>query len=893
MALFNDLILCYPLDSNANDLQGGYNGTPTDISYVGGVVGDAAYFNGTSSKIALGRIPAIEGLTSFSIAFWLNIDAYGSGNKQIFYMTDGGAGYFEIRFNSTYSQFVTYLYSSSGNASYKVINISSFPEDTWVHVIATFSPIARIYVNSIGGADGVLIGSPAMLQGASCTASLGSNTNSSEFLTGAIDQFCFWDRVLTSDERTALYNSGAGVAWPMGGIVTGPFTTTDKILGNGYSNPLPVGNFTTTDSITATLSEKTIEKYLVYPDMYTMACYRGYPPTEVWSVTTAGRDVVCFDDSGNIYILTSSNIAKYNSAGTLQWSYTGATTPSGIAVNADGSYLYYSSSAIAGRVRKIATSDRSEVTTDNWPLDSTDITATCTSCKVGRDGFLYVIEDDKNVHKIDPADGSIEWSYSIPQGANGNEINDYDINSAGAVVIGSIEVGNTGEPLRKITSAGALAWAVYPYTRQMPVQSVAIDESGNVYFQMYDQGTGQYNSAGSSIVWDFLEGDADGNYGRIRGLSGDESILYMSEQDPSASAGGLFAYGSADGALIFRHTDIVGANCDGEVIATESAWGIHPEVALSNGTMTNDSGYEITGSAYVPIGEDYTINFVPDAGYVVGDVEIDGVSVGAVGSYEFTNVTGQHTISATYALGYSVGVFETLDSMTGAGAYQVPAGVFTTDDVLSASALNQVVSGNLTTVDQLSGDFFAGNCDELVLLYKFVLTGANDSLADVEIPISSFQMRQYNTNLSYLSVVIPNLDSATDISDRANGTLELYLCYADTALTELLRIRLIEVSFDSVYQSEGPVNQSITLSGNETTAMKNARLANIKSVTLTNAWVNYSQTTDGKIRLRLSKPHRSLIAGDTAISEAGTFVVDMVTWTESAEYRTIEISEAA
>lgn len=48
-------------------------------------------------------------------------------------------------------------------------------------------------------------------------------------------------------------------------------------------------------------------------------------------------------------------------------------------------------------------------------------------------------------------------------------------------------------------------------------------------------------------------------------------------------------------------------------------------------------------------GSTQTYNITPSANYQITDVLVDGVSVGAVSSYTFTNVTANHTISATFA----------------------------------------------------------------------------------------------------------------------------------------------------------------------------------------------------------------------------------------------------
>ncbi|MFH1378134.1 MAG: LamG-like jellyroll fold domain-containing protein [Planctomycetota bacterium] len=57
-----------------------------------------------------------------------------------------------------------------------------------------------------------------------------------------------------------------------------------------------------------------------------------------------------------------------------------------------------------------------------------------------------------------------------------------------------------------------------------------------------------------------------------------------------------------------------------------------------------------TGSVSVNHGANQTFTITPDAGYSISDVLVDSVSVGAVTSYTFSNVTAAHTISATFAV---------------------------------------------------------------------------------------------------------------------------------------------------------------------------------------------------------------------------------------------------
>ncbi len=67
-------------------------------------------------------------------------------------------------------------------------------------------------------------------------------------------------------------------------------------------------------------------------------------------------------------------------------------------------------------------------------------------------------------------------------------------------------------------------------------------------------------------------------------------------------------------------------------------------------TASAGSGGSISpsGSVTVVYGADQTFTITPDSGYEVDDVVVDGNSQGKITSYTFTNVTSDHTISASF-----------------------------------------------------------------------------------------------------------------------------------------------------------------------------------------------------------------------------------------------------
>jgi hypothetical protein len=64
--------------------------------------------------------------------------------------------------------------------------------------------------------------------------------------------------------------------------------------------------------------------------------------------------------------------------------------------------------------------------------------------------------------------------------------------------------------------------------------------------------------------------------------------------------------------------------------------------AYGNGSITP------SGLVTVNIGDNQTFTIVPDAGYQVNDVLVDGSSMGPLTSYTFTDATVNHTISAVF-----------------------------------------------------------------------------------------------------------------------------------------------------------------------------------------------------------------------------------------------------
>ncbi|MCG8698238.1 MAG: hypothetical protein MI922_09300, partial [Bacteroidales bacterium] len=86
----------------------------------------------------------------------------------------------------------------------------------------------------------------------------------------------------------------------------------------------------------------------------------------------------------------------------------------------------------------------------------------------------------------------------------------------------------------------------------------------------------------------------------------------------------------------------------------------------ANGSITPNGDVKVTK------GDNKTFTISPKAGYEVKDVKVDGSSVGAKTSYTFKNVTGDHTIHASFAL-VAVETY-TITASAGANGSITPSG---------------------------------------------------------------------------------------------------------------------------------------------------------------------------------------------------------------------------
>jgi len=225
MSLLTDLISHWKLDEasgNATDSHGTNTLTETDgtIASATGKVGNARDFEaGDTEYFTIADNASLStGDIDFTWAGWVNAESLPTNNNSFYIASKHGtSGNFEygvlidnaanvIRFKFNVSNNGTAIVEATAN------NLGTPSTATWYFVVAWHDASANtinIQVNN-GTADsashttGVRDGNGGYSIGA-------FGAGPSAYFDGLIDSVSFWKRVLTSAERTQLYNAGSGL----------------------------------------------------------------------------------------------------------------------------------------------------------------------------------------------------------------------------------------------------------------------------------------------------------------------------------------------------------------------------------------------------------------------------------------------------------------------------------------------------------------------------------------------------------------------------------------------------------------------------------------------------------------------------------------------------------
>jgi hypothetical protein len=216
--LLNDLTAWWSLDeasgnradSHTNLITLAENGT---VGSAVGKISNAASFAGNSSNYLESSATELRFSSTFYIALW------------IYPTVNSGAQAYISRYDFTNSARSYYVGDSNGKFAILVSNDGatgtinshplSFSTNTWYFLEAYYNAATDetgIAVN--GGSFTTVSHTGGLFNPATTPVRVGQHPNGQQPAQGRIDEIGIWNRILTTAERTELYNSGNGIAYP-------------------------------------------------------------------------------------------------------------------------------------------------------------------------------------------------------------------------------------------------------------------------------------------------------------------------------------------------------------------------------------------------------------------------------------------------------------------------------------------------------------------------------------------------------------------------------------------------------------------------------------------------------------------------------------------------------
>ena len=213
--LSNGLISYYKFDetsgNTAADTKNTNNGTATGTTIVDGKIGKARSFSTTASYVSLGNSSTLNPTNAITASAWIN-QTSGAGFKSIArragawnFMRDSNDSYWEI------SPQIAFNFTNSQGTNQDCRGNTIISNNIWYFVAATYDQQnVKLYVNGVLDKTCPFT-APIKTLAANTYIGRALNDDTLWNFPGIIDEVGIWDRALTPEEVTSLYNGGSGV----------------------------------------------------------------------------------------------------------------------------------------------------------------------------------------------------------------------------------------------------------------------------------------------------------------------------------------------------------------------------------------------------------------------------------------------------------------------------------------------------------------------------------------------------------------------------------------------------------------------------------------------------------------------------------------------------------
>jgi hypothetical protein len=247
MSLLDGLISYWKLDETSggtgavtrNDSQGSNNLTDNNTTPSGaGKINNCCDFTPANSEfLSVNDNASLTFTTAFSMSCWFNIDnLISSTNFSIITKwTHATANSWIVRVDKDVANeikvFIADALDDAGSHEGHTTT-AGLSADTWYHLVIVYNGAGadnpaklKIYINNVGKTLTYTGTIPTSLQNSNAPLLIGDSggTLSGDYFDGLLDEIGLWNRDLTAEEVSQLYNAGAGLSYSDFEILAEPF----------------------------------------------------------------------------------------------------------------------------------------------------------------------------------------------------------------------------------------------------------------------------------------------------------------------------------------------------------------------------------------------------------------------------------------------------------------------------------------------------------------------------------------------------------------------------------------------------------------------------------------------------------------------------------------------
>jgi len=220
-SLLTDLVAWWSLDETSGtraDSHGSFDLTDNNtVGYTTGKQGNAASIVAANDEYLshAHHVDLRMGDRDFTVAGWFYYTSSSETSAGIVMKGDTASGDgWAVQRSSTSSNIVG-IARNATNTAYVLTPVIAAAVDTWHFFIFEFDTATdTLSLETNRGTPTTNTLTNGSYASETEPFQIGANTPGTRHIDGYIDEVAIWHRILTSDEKDALYNSGSGMAYP-------------------------------------------------------------------------------------------------------------------------------------------------------------------------------------------------------------------------------------------------------------------------------------------------------------------------------------------------------------------------------------------------------------------------------------------------------------------------------------------------------------------------------------------------------------------------------------------------------------------------------------------------------------------------------------------------------